>query len=269
MGERSRDVMGEKLQHHPIGTTMVETFNPAQFLEVTSSSLEPTGLIILNQKIHSQDLFSQVWSKTKYHICADGGANRLYDLFEQDSETRGKMLPDIITGDFDSLRPAVREYYEKLGVKLIQDRDLYSTDFMKSVRALKSLGSSKTIVAFGGMGGRVDQGFHSIHQLYTTREQGQLLYLISDESISFLIPAETQCHIKTPLKYLGETCGIIPLEGSTRITTHGLRWDITDWETSFATQMSTSNHLIHEEIDLYATKTVLFTAELRGYADRL
>lgn len=246
---------------------MVETFEPAQILGCESSDSGPIGLVILNQKINSRELFLQVWSKTKYHVCADGGANRLYDLFEGDHETREKLLPDFITGDFDSLKQPVREYYEKLGVNLIQDCDLYSTDFMKAVRALNSLGTSNTIVAFGGIGGRVDQGFHSIHQLYTIRDQGQLLYLISDESISFLIPANTQCHIKTPLKYLGETCGIIPLEGSTHITTHGLRWDITDWETSFATKMSTSNHLINEEIDLYATKTVLFTAELREYGN--
>lgn len=48
----------------------------------------------------------------KYRICADGGANRLYDsLSEQD---RRRYLPDLIKGDLDSLRQDVEAFYSDL-----------------------------------------------------------------------------------------------------------------------------------------------------------
>lgn len=56
--------------------------------------------------------------------CADGGANRLYERYvephlplngtaeAQNSTAAAQYLPDLIKGDFDSLKPHVRQYYE-------------------------------------------------------------------------------------------------------------------------------------------------------------
>ena len=56
--------------------------------------------------------------------CADGGANRLYDRFVKPGNALRDVggavehcaavdyLPDLIKGDFDSLKPHVKEYYE-------------------------------------------------------------------------------------------------------------------------------------------------------------
>ena len=49
-------------------------------------------------------------------IAADGGANFLYETFDNnEEELKHKYKPSYIIGDFDSLRKEVREYYEKLG----------------------------------------------------------------------------------------------------------------------------------------------------------
>jgi len=65
-------------------------------------------------------------------ICADGGANRLYDQVPSwrgvggpgahadgaaADAARAAFLPDIIKGDLDSLRPQVREFYSRRGVR--------------------------------------------------------------------------------------------------------------------------------------------------------
>lgn len=43
--------------------------------------VEP-DLLILNQPIADFGAFSRIWRHTCYRICADGGANRLYDMFQ-------------------------------------------------------------------------------------------------------------------------------------------------------------------------------------------
>ena len=52
-------------------------------------NVNPT-LIILNQPF-SFPLFLRLWQSTGLRLCADGGANRLYDLFEG-AEINGNRL---------------------------------------------------------------------------------------------------------------------------------------------------------------------------------
>ena len=58
---------------------------PARFLSDethTESSSNPPDLLILNQPITHFDAFARLWRHTSYRVCADGGANRLFDMFE-------------------------------------------------------------------------------------------------------------------------------------------------------------------------------------------
>jgi len=49
--------------------------------ETTSN---PPDLLILNQPIAHFDTFSRLWKHSGYRICADGGANRLFDMLSGD-----------------------------------------------------------------------------------------------------------------------------------------------------------------------------------------
>lgn len=71
-------------------------------------------------------------------ICADGGANRLYDQIPDmvtsiDATTaRQQHLPDLIKGDLDSVRPEVRDFYMSRGVPIIDlSSDQDTTDLEK------------------------------------------------------------------------------------------------------------------------------------------
>lgn len=61
---------------------MTMEFRPTEFLKNESSSCGAPrpALLILNAPIASFDVVKRLWQQTDYRICADGGANRLYDL---------------------------------------------------------------------------------------------------------------------------------------------------------------------------------------------
>lgn len=125
------------------------------------------------------------------------------------------------------------------------------------------------------------------------------LYLISEESITFLLQtglntiltpggsllekqsrriaaSRREAHRDSatestvaldegPELYLSENVGIIPVGGCAVIDTKGLEWDVHDWKTEFGGQVSTSNHIRAESIEVKTTMPVLFTMELAGW----
>ncbi|KAK4870123.1 hypothetical protein LT330_005177 [Penicillium expansum] len=335
-------------------------WDPSRFFRPEGSP-SPYALLILNQPINEK-AFGVLSRYASYIICADGGANRLFDMPE-DNEKEPKELPDCIVGDLDSIRPAVREHYEKLGVSVLQDPDQYSTDFTKCLTYLNAhaaeiiasprKGANTTkpdtnganeststsssdqspleIVILGGLGGRVDQAFSQVHHLYmmtqtqrSIRENetntstsdakpaaGGNLYLVSEESITFIIqtgkntihtPATKRADIATastsdvsnsprkrkreqeqdqdqdqdqeqeqepepePEYFFEENIGIIPLSAPAKITTHGFEWDVENWHTEIGGQISTSNHIRADKVEVETSVPVLFTVEL---AERL
>jgi len=69
----------------------VSYLDPTIFLAESDhpeKSANPPDLLILNQPITDFATFSRLWKHTKYRICADGGANRLHDMFTGDLEDK-------------------------------------------------------------------------------------------------------------------------------------------------------------------------------------
>lgn len=67
----------------------VSYLDPTVFLAEGDHPEKPVNLpdlLILNQPITDFATFSRLWKHTDYRICADGGANRLHDMFKGDLE---------------------------------------------------------------------------------------------------------------------------------------------------------------------------------------
>ncbi|KAI3393922.1 hypothetical protein diail_3484 [Diaporthe ilicicola] len=171
-----------------------------------------------------------------------------------------------------------------------------STDFGKAVRWIRdsctspspeagTRGPARDIVAMGGLGGRVDQGLSQLHHLYLyqtspTYADGRL-FLVSGESITFLLKTgKHRIHVRDPERdgngarrsgsrsredVFDKYAGIIPVKEPSVITLRGFEWDVTDWETEFGGQMSTSNHVLPETeaVEVETTRDVLFTIALK------
>ncbi|KAL1964421.1 hypothetical protein VTN77DRAFT_6979 [Rasamsonia byssochlamydoides] len=159
----------------------------------------PYAILVLNQPINER-AFVAIRKHACFILCADGGANRYYDLMK----SRGKVdtdLPSAIVGDLDSLLPHVRQHYTDRGVPILHDPDQYSTDFTKCLKYLRANAAEIVtksrlhpqsddvslkdeqqqqrqdvcldVLILGGLGGRVDQAFSQIHHLYAMTRQSQ------------------------------------------------------------------------------------------------
>ena len=177
--------------------------------------------------------------------------------------------PDIITGDFDSIRPAVLEQYSDAGSTIIQDIDKYATDFTKAIRAVNARAAGaelEAVVVFGGLGGRVDQAFAQLHQLLM--HEGELrpldLFLVAGASVVLVLrPGRNVVRTRRAEgSGLGRNVGIIPLGRPAVISTEGLQWDVRDWPTSFETQVSTSNYVVADDVVVVTDERVLFSIDI-------
>lgn len=159
------------------------------------------ALVILNTPIQTTanhslpDVFQVLWKSTTFHVCADGGANRLYDATTLIGENDA-LIPDLITGDLDSIRPDVRSFYEKREVPIVCVEDQNYHDLDKSLMAVEKwigkltpLSSSSSngnddssnengkdtsacpmytqAFIYGGFGGRFDQEMACVNTLYS------------------------------------------------------------------------------------------------------
>ncbi|KAF2090931.1 thiamine pyrophosphokinase, partial [Saccharata proteae CBS 121410] len=258
------------------------------------------SLLILNQPVPSWDVFERLWQHCGYRLCADGGANRLFDNFADGDGRREGFIPDIIHGDLDSLRDDVRAYYQSKGVTISRDPDQYSTDFGKAIKKIaaatnkdgndgyddsknstngnansSSNSSTSEIIILGTLAGRVDQGLGLLYEMYreSNKHCAPHLWLFSESSVSWILPPGRH-RIFTPIQSEeeagksndGAACftkmiGILPAFGPAVISTEGLEWDVREWETSVGGQVSTSNHVRGQSVVVETDGKVLFTIE--------
>jgi thiamine pyrophosphokinase len=68
-------------------------------------------------------------------VAVDGGANCWFH-FLQGSEC---VVPDLVVGDFDSVKQDVLSYFRSKGAEVIQTPDQDETDFTKALRQIESL----------------------------------------------------------------------------------------------------------------------------------
>jgi len=258
------------------------------------SSTTNTAMVILNTPMTKPPslIFQTLWESSSFHICADGGANRLYHATINDDENdnmnekdhkHNAYIPSAIRGDLDSLQPHVRDYYASKNVLIEQDPCQDTNDLDKALQKIvnhpsllsSSVGDSPpTVVIYGAFGGRFDQEMASFQALYKWADAfHHRLWLYSDETSAVLIPAGPLVEIQIPHQLPndststwvreGPTCGLIPLGSKVdSITTTGLQWNLEQAATEFGGLVSTSNHILNEVVTVQTSHPIIFTAEV-------
>lgn len=149
-----------------------------------------------------------------------------------------QYLPHIIIGDFDSIRPDVKQYYDERGVRLFFNKDQDTSDLEKCVYYVFENSESLTqnekkdspknvlmrdnfsytkLIVLGAFGGRIDQTLSSIHILYkmniffTEKCRENEIILMDDCSMMIFLEAGDNL-IRPSLKYESKIgCGLIPI----------------------------------------------------------
>jgi thiamine pyrophosphokinase len=186
-------------------------------------------------------------------------------------------IPNAILGDLDSLKPEIRAFYENLGTQVIKIGDQFSTDFGKCMAHLRGNCASLSedeptnVIIMGSISGRIDQGIGLLGELYRESQHYPNTWrpwLVSEHSLSWILPPGTsrllglnEVDDSKQNRLFTQNVGILPIFGPSKITTSGLEWDVTDWDTRMGGNVSSSNHVVGEEVLVTTSESVLFTVE--------
>ncbi|KAG8389477.1 hypothetical protein BUALT_Bualt02G0233400 [Buddleja alternifolia] len=229
------------------------------------------ALVVLNRRLPR--FTPLLWKHAQLRMCADGGANRLYDelplLFPEEDALaiRKRYKPDVIKGDMDSIREDVLVFYKNLGTEIVDaSHDQDSTDLHKCVAYVQNLPSLKNqnicILVAGALGGRFDHEVGNINVL--CRFSSMRIVLLSDDCLIQLLPSSHhhELHILSAVE--GPHCGLVPIGGPSKSsTTTGLEWNLTNTEMRFGGLISTSNIVKEKIVTVQSDTDLLWTISIK------
>lgn len=172
------------------------------------------------------------WTPTAYRlaagaaplVAADGGANHL---------ARVGLMPAMVVGDLDSIRPATRAW---LGEERIRERaDQDRTDLDKALEYVLDENLAARVVVLGWSGDRVD---HTLGNL------GLLARRALGPALCFVAPGETVLALRGHASLAaipGETWSFWTLDPAVRVSLAGVRWPVADLALDLAGRPSISN----------------------------
>lgn len=166
----------------------------------------PDVLIIANGKFPSFSLEERLSRRKQTIIAVDGGTHFCAE---------NNIIPDLITGDFDSVSPEVLIKYHD--VMQLPTPDQNKSDLEKALEFIFSFSVGRVTV-WGATGVRMDHTLANISLL--ARYPGKLFYE-TDEEECFALSGVTEISCK-----VGQRLSLIPLGLVKGVHSRGLEWEL-------------------------------------------
>jgi thiamine pyrophosphokinase len=221
-----------------------------------------------------------LWKNSTVRFCVDGGTNRLHEWCLEkarlgqtsnnnntSSEFYNRYVPDYICGDLDSLDESIKTFYMAKGTKCIRLTNQDATDFSKTLQfaincvSLNNCGSNaellsendptllaniqhfslKSIYCFCDFSGRLDHAISNLNSLYDECIARVNTFIVSSESVTFLLSAGKNLVFVDDEFRCGKYCGFFSLGEPSTVTTRGFKWDVSQQLMKFGSFVSTSN----------------------------
>lgn len=228
------------------------------------------AVVVLNYKLPAATL--ALLRLAPWRVCADGGANRLYDAAPRwlpsapsADAARLELAPHVVVGDLDSVRPDVLAFFRDVGGAAVVDlgHDQDSTDLTKCVRHVvdRGAGTGGWVVAVGALEGRLDHELSNLSTLHAF--QDTRLALHGCHSLALLVPPGRSV-VRPDRAKEGPVCGLVACGRPVVASSEGLKWDLDGTRLAFGELQSTSNELVAEEVSIEADGPLLWTTSLGG-----
>ncbi|XP_074604057.1 thiamine pyrophosphokinase 1-like [Brevipalpus obovatus] len=180
---------------------------------------------------------------------------------------RKKERPDIISGDFDSIRKECPDFFEQnYNVQIISTPDQDEPDFAKALKQIpiKDGQNFKYVIVFWQQTPRLDQTFSVIHFLHTWNMYhcGFPVFLVNLRgSVSWLLSKGDHL-IRTSMN--SRWCSILPFNKECKVTSSGLQYEMDHLNLSFNSIIRTSNSFdpSAKRVKLRLDESALWSQEL-------
>lgn len=210
--------------------------------------------LVLNRSVHvPAEIVNNIWQNAKIRCLVDGGANFWREFIQKSHGGETLKLPEYITGDFDSITEETRKYFNDPDIKYEHTPDQDETDFTKALRFLQpqlKVNNIHNVIVFQENTGRLDQIMANINTLHKMQSDILNIYLLSSSSISWLLlPGKHKVIVPKTLVDCQQWCALMPIGSKAeKVTTRGLKWNLTQSGLEFGFMVSTSNTYASEEV---------------------
>lgn len=200
--------------------------------------------IILNGDIKDYKVTKDIILKENYDyiICADGGANHIYNM---------ELIPNYIIGDLDSIDNNIIKYYKECNVKFEKfPAKKNETDSEICIYLAQKL-KAKKIHLMGALGGRIDHTIANINLLYYIKCKGIVPTIISEKEEMYI--AMNEEIIINGEK--GNVISVIPINGDAEgVTLNNLEYPLEDYYMKFSVPLGISNVMIDNTCNIKVDK---------------
>jgi thiamine pyrophosphokinase len=190
-------------------------------------------VIIANGSLKLEKAVEDIIKGAKLVVCADGGARHMKAL---------GLLPGALIGDFDSLSPEDKLYFEKKSTPIIRfnsKKDRTDTDLAISW-AIENGADDITLI--GVTGTRLDHTFCNILMLKRMIELNIPCRIVDTHNEIHLVVDRLEIKGKP-----GELLSIIPIcEKATGVTLEGLEYPLSNATMNMGSSLGTSNAFIKD-----------------------
>lgn len=194
-------------------------------------------VIVCGGKAPSRELLLEEIQSAEFIICADAGANYLYEY---------KITPQLLVGDFDSIRPEVLDHYKNFAENVITypvEKD--DTDSELALEKAFELGA-EVVTFLGCTGSRIDHVLGNIGLLKRCLNSGVRGFIKDNNNCIFLINESTNL-----IGENGTTFSLQAYGGMVKnLTIRGAKYHLNNYDLQVGDPITISNVFLKEPVNI-------------------